>query len=50
VEGFVGAVRTRDIDGPCPWTLAVADSHEEFRYVARDENGALALWSYRVSR
>src|SRR5687768_16870148 len=43
-----GDMRTRDLGGPCPWTLDVADAHEEFRYVARDGKDELALWSYRA--
>lgn len=48
VERFLGDERSDDSRKGCTFWTDVAHPHEEVRYVARDSNGELALWSYRV--
>ena len=48
VELFLGDARSDDRRTGCTFWNSVTHPHEEFRYVARDDDGELALWSYRV--
>lgn len=48
VERLLGDSVSLEPRRGCTFWSELAEPHDELRYIARDPDGALALWSYAV--